>query len=46
MLPERYGEGSSIAAYKVPHEFVIRFMKGTAISSYLDQIGLCDLYRC
>jgi len=41
MLPERYGEGSSIAAYKVPHEFVIRFMKGTAINPYLDQIGLC-----
>ena len=41
MLPERYGDGSSIAAYKVPHEFVIRFMKGTAINPYLDQIGLC-----
>ena len=41
MLPERYGDGSSIAAYKVPHEFVIRFMKGTAINPYIDQIGLC-----
>ena len=41
MLPEKYGDGSSIAAYKVPHEFVIRFMKGTAINPYLDQIGLC-----
>jgi hypothetical protein len=41
MLPERYGQGSSIAAYKVPHEFVIRFMKGTAINPYIDQIGLC-----
>ena len=41
MLPEKYGDGSSIAAYKVPHEFVIRFMKGTAINPYIDQIGLC-----
>ena len=41
MLPERYGDGSSIAAYKVPHEFVIRFMKGTSINPYIDQIGLC-----
>ena len=41
MLPERYGRGSSIAAYKVPHEFAIRFMKGTAINPYIDQIGLC-----
>ena len=40
-LPQRYGTGSSIAAYKVPHEFVIRFMKGTKINPYLDQIGLC-----
>ena len=41
MLPSKYGTGSSIAAYKVPHEFVIRFMKGTKINPYLDQIGLC-----
>ena len=41
MLPAQYGTGSSIAAYKVPHEFVIRFMKGTAINPYIDQIGLC-----
>ena len=41
MLPERYGRGSSIAAYKVPHEFAIRFMKGTSINPYIDQIGLC-----
>lgn len=40
MLPERYGTGS-IAAYKVPFEFVIRFMKGTKINPYLEQIGLC-----
>ena len=41
MLPARYGDGMSIAAYQVPHEFVIRFMKGTKINPYLDQIGLC-----
>lgn len=41
MLPQRYGSSGSIAAYKVPHEFVIRFMKGTKINPYLDQIGLC-----
>ena len=41
MLPAQYGTGSSIAAYKVPHEFVIRFMKGTHINPYIDQIGLC-----
>ena len=41
MLPAQYGTGSSIAAYKVPHEFVIRFMKGTNINPYIDQIGLC-----
>ena len=41
MLPAKYGTGSSIAAYKVPHEFVIRFMKGTSINPYIDQIGLC-----
>ena len=41
MLPKRYGAGTSIAAYQVPHEFVIRFMKGTKINPYLDQIGLC-----
>lgn len=40
MLPARYGT-RSIAAYQVPHEFVIRFMKGTKINPYLDQIGLC-----
>ena len=40
MLPERYGAGS-IAAYKVPFEFVIRFMKGTKINPFLEQIGLC-----
>ena len=40
MLPERYGTGS-IAAYKVPFEFVIRFMKGTKINPFLEQIGLC-----
>lgn len=42
MLPERYGTGS-IAAYKVPFEFVIRFMKGTKINPYIEQIGLCAL---
>ena len=41
MLPLKYGEGQSIAAYKVPHEFVIRFMKGTKINPFIDQIGLC-----
>ena len=41
MLPAKYGTGSSIAAFKVPHEFVIRFMKGTSINPYIDQIGLC-----
>ena len=41
MLPLKYGEGKSIAAYKVPHEFVIRFMKGTKINPFIDQIGLC-----
>ena len=41
MLPARYGAGQSIAAYHVPHEFVIRFMKGTKINPYIDQIGLC-----
>ena len=41
MLPAKYGTGSSIAAFKVPHEFVIRFMKGTHINPYIDQIGLC-----
>jgi len=41
MLPMKYGHGSSIAAYKVPHEFVIRFMKGTKINPFIDQIGLC-----
>ena len=40
MLPTRVGT-KSIAAYQVPHEFVIRFMKGTKINPYLDQIGLC-----
>ena len=40
MLPTRVGT-KSIAAYEVPHEFVIRFMKGTKINPYLDQIGLC-----
>ena len=40
MLPARIGT-KSIAAYQVPHEFVIRFMKGTKINPYLDQIGLC-----
>ena len=40
MLPERYGTGS-IAAYKVPHEFTIRFMRGTQINPFIDQIGLC-----
>ena len=40
MLPERYGAGS-IAAYKVPFEFVIRFMKGTKINPFIEQIGLC-----
>ena len=41
MLPEKFGGGKSIAAYKVPHEFVIRFMKGTQINAFLDPIGLC-----
>jgi hypothetical protein len=40
MLPERFGT-ASIAAYKVPFEFVIRFMKGTKINPFLEQIGLC-----
>lgn len=40
MLPERYGSGS-IAAYKVPHEFTIRFMRGVNVNPYIDQIGLC-----
>lgn len=40
MLPARYGT-RSIAAYQVPHEFVIRFMKGTKINPFIDQIGLC-----
>ena len=40
MLPTKIGT-KSIAAYQVPHEFVIRFMKGTKINPYLDQIGLC-----
>ena len=40
MLPKRYGT-KSIAAYQVPHEFVIRFMKGTKINPFIDQIGLC-----
>lgn len=40
MLPARYGT-KSIAAYQVPHEFVIRFMKGTKINPFIDQIGLC-----
>lgn len=40
MLPTRVST-KSIAAYQVPHEFVIRFMKGTKINPYLDQIGLC-----
>ena len=41
MLPLKYGHGSTIAAYKVPYEFVIRFMKGTKINPFIDQIGLC-----
>tara|TARA_A100000164_G_C21894757_1_gene767270 strand:- start:645 stop:1715 length:1071 start_codon:yes stop_codon:yes gene_type:complete len=40
MLPEKVG-GSSIAAFTVPNEFVIRFMQGTKINPYIDQIGLC-----
>lgn len=40
MLPQKYGTGS-IAAYTVPDEFAIRFMKGMNINPYLDQIGLC-----
>jgi hypothetical protein len=40
MLPERFGT-ASIAAYKVPFEFVIRFMKGTKINPFIEQIGLC-----
>ncbi len=40
MLPERYGT-ASIAAYKLPFEFVIRFMKGTKINPFIEQIGLC-----
>ena len=40
MLPLKYGTGS-IAAYKVPHEFTIRFMRGTQINPFIDQIGLC-----
>ena len=41
MLPMKFGKGPSVAAYRVPHEFVIRFMKGTNINPYIDQIGLC-----
>ena len=45
MLPLKYGKadgnGGAIAAYQVPHEFVIRFMKGVNINPYIDQIGLC-----
>ena len=40
MLPLKYGTGS-IAAYKVPHEFTIRFMRGTQVNPFIDQIGLC-----
>ena len=40
MLPRKFGTGS-IAAYTVPDEFALRFMKGTNINPYLDQIGLC-----
>ena len=40
MLPRKFGTGS-IAAYTVPDEFVIRFMKGSKINPYLDQVGLC-----
>jgi len=40
MLPRKYSSGS-IAAYTVPDEFAIRFMKGMNINPYLDQIGLC-----
>ena len=40
MLPLKYGSGS-IAAYKVPHEFTIRFMRGTQVNPFIDQIGLC-----
>jgi len=42
MLPERYGTGS-IAAFKVPYEFVIRFMQGTKVNPYIEQLGLCAL---
>jgi len=42
MLPTRYGKGS-IAAYKVPYEFVIRFMQGTKVNPYIEQLGLCAL---
>ena len=40
MLPRKFGTGS-IAAYTVPDEFVLRFMKGNNINPYLDQVGLC-----
>lgn len=40
MLPTKFGAGS-IAAYQVPDEFVIRFMKGDRVNPYLDQVGLC-----
>jgi len=40
MLPQKYGSGS-IAAYNVPDEFVLRFMKGNNINPYIDQVGLC-----
>lgn len=40
MLPEKFGTGS-IAAFTVPDEFVVRFMQGTKINRYLDQVGLC-----
>ena len=35
------GVTASIAAYKLPFEFVIRFMKGTKINPFIEQIGLC-----
>ena len=40
MLPEKYGSGS-IAAFRVPNEFAIRFMRGQQVNPYLDQVGLC-----
>lgn len=41
MLPTKVGNASTIAAYEVPDEFVIRFMHGQQMNPYIDQVGLC-----